>query len=73
MDDDLKQDNMKVLDRSGMLEKILEVPRQLRIGWELGNAPTAEIDIGRFSHIVFGGMGGSAITGDLLVSLFSSR
>lgn len=55
-------------DPSGMLAHALSLPRQLREGWRLGRAANpAPLGV-RPSHIVFVGLGGSAIGGDLLIS-----
>lgn len=72
MDAGINPDTIKAIDRSDMLEKIRELPHQLRTGWELGNVSVDPIQPGRFRHIIVGGMGGSAITGDLLASILRS-
>ena len=55
-------------DPSGMLGHALSLPRQLREGWRLGHAANPGPLGMRPSHIVFVGLGGSAIGGDLLMS-----
>lgn len=60
-------------DRSGMLQKILEFPDQLLRGWEIENDFQIRIDFPRFRNVVLGGMGGSAIGGDVVKSLLGSR
>lgn len=55
-------------DPSRMLHHVLSLPQQLREGWRLGRA-AAPASLGRRpSHVVFAGLGGSAIGGDLLAS-----
>jgi len=61
------------LDKSKMFPKILEFPMQLRQGWDIGKAVQFTIDLGQFNNIVFGGMGGSAIAGDLVRSIFGKE
>ena len=57
------------VDRSDMLGKILEMPSQLLRGWEMGEAAQGAFDLNGLRNVVFGGMGGSAITGDAVQSL----
>ncbi len=61
------------LDKSGMFQKILEFPTQLRQGWNIGKEARVKISLGQFNNIVFGGMGGSAIAGDLVRSIFGEE
>jgi glucose/mannose-6-phosphate isomerase len=60
-------------DRSGMLEQVATLPRQVREGYELGLAapdlPSAE----GVSALAVCGMGGSAISGDVLRALAAPR
>lgn len=58
-------------DPSGMLGHALSLPRQLREGWRLGRAANPASLGTRPSHIVFVGLGGSAIGGDLLMSVLA--
>ena len=60
----------KSIDKSDMLSKILEFPDQLLRGRQIAQEVDEDINIDRFSNIVFGGMGGSAIAGDIINSLF---
>lgn len=63
----------KSIDKSDMLSKILEFPDQLLHGWKIAQRVDEEIHTDRFRNIVFGGMGGSAITGDIIKSLFINK
>ena len=54
------------IDSSDMFSKILAFPSQLRQGWEIGLKTHPGFDVSRFENIVFSGMGGSAIAGDLI-------
>jgi glucose/mannose-6-phosphate isomerase len=56
-------------DKDGMFRKISEFPEQLCKGWEIAENTEADIDFSQIRHIVFSGMGGSAIAGDLIRSL----
>jgi glucose/mannose-6-phosphate isomerase len=60
-------------DRSGMLEHVATLPRQVREGYELGlsapDLPSAE----GVSALAVCGMGGSAISGDVLRALAAPR
>ena len=58
----------RTADPSGMLEIVLSLPGQLREGWRLGRAADlTPLDL-RPAHLVFAGLGGSAIGGDLLAA-----
>ena len=61
----------RAADPSGMLDIVLSLPRQLREGWRLGRAANLGVLRERPSHLVFVGLGGSAIGGDLLASALS--
>jgi len=63
----------KARDPSGMLEKVLAMPRQVREGWALGCAAAFPRPAQRPKHLVICGMGGSAIAGDLLSGYLASR
>lgn len=67
------EETINLVDKSGMFQKILEFPNQLIKGWEIGDGFRETIDFGRFRNVVFGGMGGSAIAGDLVRSLFDTQ
>lgn len=62
----LQKEKIRSVDRSGMFEKMLELPDQLLRGWGIGAETDWTVDLGRFTNVVFGGMGGSAIAGDLV-------
>lgn len=53
-------------DRSNMLEVLKNFPAQVREGISIGGSAPYFHDSSRFSLLVFAGMGGSAIAGDLL-------
>jgi glucose/mannose-6-phosphate isomerase len=57
------------LDTNGMFQKIIEFPEQLRKGWEIGERTECHVNLAKIRHIVFTGMGGSAIAGDLVRSI----
>ena len=58
----------RAADPSGMLDTVLSLPRQLREGWRLGRAADLAAPRARPAHLVFAGLGGSAIGGDLLMA-----
>jgi glucose/mannose-6-phosphate isomerase len=58
----------RAADPSGMLDIVLSFPRQLREGWRLGRTANQTPLGGRPTHLVFVGLGGSAIGGDLLAA-----
>ncbi len=65
--DDL--DSIKKIDKSNMLDLILKFPEQCTHAFELGkkfSVPSG--DYNGFNHIVFSGLGGSAIGADLIRS-----
>ena len=59
------------LDTDGMFRKIEEFPEQMRKGWEIAENTEANIDFSKIRNIVFSGMGGSAISGDMIHSIHS--
>ena len=61
------------IDQSHMFEKILEFPTQLLRGWEIGEKNQDIPNIIGFKNIVFSGMGGSAIGGDIIRSLLRDK
>ena len=69
----LSQDQIKAIDISGMQQKVIEFPRQLRRGWQIGEEGAVGVSLNQFKYVVFSGMGGSAIAGDMLISLFGDQ
>lgn len=68
--------NQKVIlkyDKSSMFSKILEWPSQLCQGWEIGDSMEPGIRFRKIKNIVFNGMGGSAIAGDVIRSLLGEH
>jgi glucose/mannose-6-phosphate isomerase len=59
------------LDTDGMFRKIAEFPEQMRMGWDIADNTEADIDFSKIRNIVFSGMGGSAISGDMIRSIHS--
>ncbi len=61
------RDNLTKLDTLGMMDLVLGFPKQCRdgaaISWQYGHGSTAQTDI---RNVVYTGLGGSAIGGDLL-------
>jgi glucose/mannose-6-phosphate isomerase len=53
-------------DPSAMFQKVLEFPDQLKKGWEIGRNARNTVKFRKMENIVFSGMGGSAIAGDLV-------
>lgn len=60
---------IKKIDKSAMWESICEFPQQLGQGWDIGMSGTSSLTLSAVNSIVFGGMGGSAIAGDLVKSI----
>jgi glucose/mannose-6-phosphate isomerase len=65
--------NLFSTDRLDMTAKVRELPEQLKKGWEIGGQADAGKSLKPFRHIVYSGMGGSAIAGDLIRALLSER
>ena len=59
-------------DPSGMRRRLRLLPESCRWGWEQGSRFTPPPDWGELRRVVVGGMGGSAVAGDLLADLASS-
>lgn len=60
---------MENLDVSFMFQKIAELPDQILEGWRIAAEADQSIDFDRIHSIVFAGMGGSAIAGDIIRGL----
>ncbi|HZD18849.1 MAG TPA: bifunctional phosphoglucose/phosphomannose isomerase [Actinomycetota bacterium] len=64
---------VRAADPGGMLEAVVSLPRHCREGWELGTGaadlPAAE----GVSAVAFCGMGGSAVAGDVMRTLYADR
>lgn len=60
--------NIHEIDRSNMLELLTSFPRQFRNARQVGEAFDFKIELSSLKHVVFAGMGGSAIGGDLIIS-----
>jgi len=69
----LSDRDIQSVDKESMGEKVAAFPEHLAEGWEIGGQGSLEIQLGDVRNIVFGGMGGSAIAGDMIAGLFSSR
>lgn len=68
---EITQKMLAQIDTNGMDQKIKEFPEQLCKGWEIGERTECNVDLTKMRHIVFTGMGGSAIAGDLVHSIHS--
>ena len=66
-----KLEGLEELDASSMRSILLDFPEQYRQAYRLAEAFTLPQDFGSAKNIVISGMGGSAIGGDLLRSLYS--
>lgn len=73
MSANLDQQVMYSLDSQGMGEAIRALPKMLKNGREIGRKAQLLGSLEGFDKIVFLGMGGSAISGDLIISLFVDR
>jgi glucose/mannose-6-phosphate isomerase len=58
----------RAADPSGMLDIVCSLPRQVREGWRAGRSADLGLLRARPAQIIFVGLGGSAIGGDLLAS-----
>lgn len=65
----LSEESVSAIDRSDMIQKILEFPAQLLRGWKMAENVSEFQKFTEFKHIVLSGMGGSAIGGDIVRSL----
>ncbi len=57
---------MERIDSTNMLDKLAGLPEQLRQGWKIAAEAGVRINPKEHDAVVFCGMGGSAISGDLL-------
>jgi glucose/mannose-6-phosphate isomerase len=70
MTDEIEK-SIKALDTSDMLSKILEFPDQILRGWDIAGEARVTMRFNKHKHVVFCGMGGSAIAGDIVRLLYS--
>ena len=61
------------LDPSGLRGRLRELPGQCQAAWRQSQAMKVPEDWKQISHVVIGGMGGSAIAGDLAKDLAASQ
>jgi glucose/mannose-6-phosphate isomerase len=64
---------LRELDTGGMLEAVAGLPGHCREGYELGRAVTEPPSGEGVANIAFVGMGGSAVSGDVVRSLYAGR
>lgn len=57
------------VDSDGMLARLLDLPRQMRAAWTLGQSLSLPSSLAGANNVVICGMGGSAIGGDLTRAL----
>jgi glucose/mannose-6-phosphate isomerase len=69
----LDQQSVYSLDSQGMGEAIKALPQMLEKGKEIGERTEPLESLPEIDQIAFLGMGGSAISGDLIASLFADR
>lgn len=60
--------NFQKIDRSSMLQLLISFPQQFRQARQIGEGFQLQINRNDVNNIVFAGMGGSAIGGDLIIS-----
>lgn len=62
-------DSFKAIDQANMLGHIDNLPDQIEAAWVQGQAASLAPGLGEVAQVVICGMGGSAISGDLLAAL----
>lgn len=70
---DLTRERIAAVDRGGMLERILTLGMQLRDAWEVAQQVSPAVDRTRVRNIVVAGMGGSAISADIVRTISSAE
>jgi len=65
--------NYEKIDRSNMLQLLTAFPQQFRAARQIGEAFRLNIDSDNTKNIVFAGMGGSAIGGDVAISCLNPQ
>lgn len=63
--------NVQQIDRSNMLQLLTSFPKQFQEARQIGASFDLKIDRDNIKHLLFAGMGGSAIGGDLIISCLS--
>ncbi|MDW7679945.1 MAG: bifunctional phosphoglucose/phosphomannose isomerase [bacterium] len=64
---------IKATDKHDMLQLLLNFPEQFKTAVEIGKSITHQLDPDKIHHLIFAGMGGSAIGGDLIVSCLAPQ
>lgn len=65
--------NLKAFDSANMLKLLTDFPIQFQQARQIGEALRFEIDGTKIKNIIFAGMGGSAIGGDLIASCLNDQ
>ncbi len=65
--------NLQQYDRANMLKLLKDFPLQFRQARQIGEALNFEVDQARVKNLIFAGMGGSAIGGDLIISCLADQ
>lgn len=68
---DFDPQHIQSVDKKAMGQKVAEFPEHLLKGWEIGGQEPIGPKIDSIKNIIFGGMGGSAIAGDMIAGLFN--
>ncbi|MCL5266182.1 MAG: bifunctional phosphoglucose/phosphomannose isomerase [Chloroflexi bacterium] len=66
-------DQLRQIDREGMIDRIAELPRQCLDAWNIAQKVTLPADYSVVDGVVVLGMGGSAIGGDLVRTLIADE
>lgn len=64
---------IQTVDHSGMLAKVLDMPSHFEAAWRSNQEVTLPFDRGSIRNITIAGMGGSAISGDVVRCLLQSQ
>lgn len=65
--------NFKKIDRSNMLQLLTAFPQQFRQARQIGEAFNLKINPNNVKNLLFAGMGGSAIGGDLIIACLNTE
>ena len=64
-------ERIRTADPGNMLDRIKDLPKQVRDAWKIANTATLPPAYGDVRNIIVAGMGGSAIGGDLAAALLA--
>lgn len=64
---------LKEIDRSNMRELLQKFPEQFEVAYRIGSEADIKLDRAKIRNVIFAGMGGSAIGGDVIIDIVKKQ